>query len=190
MERQKPKFYKVHLKGEKSMSRARREKEQEINWKVLIPIICVIVVVIIFFVVRNVQNKERENETQNTLNSENEVQNRGNELTEENFVEENTVEDSNENEESNATENNISEEPEPDVTINESSAPARPGITDQKQKAIELVKKEWGQDDTVNFAFDYVNENGEYVIAVKDNATTAVKNYFRVNLEKGTVELD
>lgn len=174
------------------MSRARREKEQEINWKVLIPIICVIVVIIVFFVVRNVQNKGKGNEIENTANSEDELQNIENELTdEENFVEENTIEGSDENGENNTTENNVAnEEPEPDVTINESSAPARPGITDQKQKAIELVKKEWGQDDTVNFAFDYVNENGEYVIAVKDNTTTAVKNYFRVNLEKGTVELD
>lgn len=171
------------------MSRARREKEQEINWKVWIPIICVIVAVIAFFVVRNVTNKPKENEIGNTANSK-KLEYTENELTEENFVEENTVEDSNESEESNTAENTAPEEPEPDVKINESAAPAKPGITDQKQKAIELVKKEWGNDDSVNFAFDYVNENGEYVIAVKDNTTTAVKNYFRVNLEKGTVELD
>ena len=75
-------------------------------------------------------------------------------------------------------------------TISESSKPAIPGVTDEKQKAIELVKKQWGQDDTVNYVFDYVNENGEYVIAVKDKVSATVKNYFRVNLTTQTVELD
>ena len=63
-------------------------------------------------------------------------------------------------------------------------------MTDEKQKAIELVKEKWGKDDTVNYVFDYVNENGEYVIAVKDRASATVKYYFRVNLETESVELD
>lgn len=64
------------------------------------------------------------------------------------------------------------------------------GATDKKQEAIELVKKEWGEDSTVSFRCDHVTENGEYMIAVTSLETATVKNYFKVNLENKTVEVE
>ena len=171
------------------MSRARREKKNHL--KIWVPIVCVVVVAITFFMIHDIQKKIDKMEPQNTLGtldntSQNEVTDVENEVSE-NLVEENVVE----NENSNSTENATSSKNQViNQTINESSKPTQPGVTDQKQKAIELVKKEWGEDDTVNYVFDYVNENGEYVIAVKDRNTATVKYYFRVNLETKTVELD
>ena len=58
-----------------------------------------------------------------------------------------------------------------------------------EEKAISIVKKEWGADNSVDFVFDHV-ENDEYIVAVKDRSTATVKYYFRVNLETKTVEMD
>lgn len=169
------------------MSRARREKKSKVNLKVWIPIICIIVIGVTFYMLHDIQNKIAKNGTQNTINvPQNQTENV---INEENNTEQNIVpENQTENETTNTAENtNVSNSAN---TTNPASAPAKPAVTDQKQKAIELVKKKWGKDDTVDYVFDYINENGEYVVAVKDRATATVKYYFRVNLETGTVELD
>lgn len=169
------------------MSRARREKKSKVNLKVWIPIICIIVIGVTFYMLHDIQNKIEKNGTQNTINvPQNQTENV---INEENNTEQNIVpENQTENETTNTEENtNVSN---PANTTNPASAPAKPAVTDQKQKAIELVKKKWGKDDTVDYVFDYINENGEYVVAVKDRATATVKYYFRVNLETGAVELD
>ncbi len=169
------------------MSRARREKKSKVNLKVWIPIICIIVIGVTFYMLHDIQNKIEKNGTQNTIDvPQNQTENV---INEENNTEQNIVpENQTENETTNTEENtNVSN---PANTTNPASAPAKPAVTDQKQKAIELVKKKWGKDDTVDYVFDYINENGEYVVAVKDRATATVKYYFRVNLETGAVELD
>ena len=144
----------------------------------------------------DIQNKvdqlseyEVSNETQNSTSTEN--------VTTENQVENAVVENEVTNENINQTTNaviNVTNTSKPvtntNVNNNKNNTSFNPGVTDQKQKAIELVKKEWGNDDSVDFLFDYVNEKNEYVVAVKDKATATVKYYFRVNLETGTVELD
>lgn len=169
------------------MSRAKREKKSKVNLKVWIPIICIIVIGVTFYMLHDIQNKIEKNGTQNTIDvPQNQTENV---INEENNTEQNIVpENQTENETTNTAENtNVSN---PANTTNPASAPAKPAVTDQKQKAIELVKKKWGKDDTVDYVFDYINENGEYVVAVKDRATATVKYYFRVNLETGAVELD
>ncbi len=169
------------------MSRARREKKSKVNLKVWIPIICIIVIGVTFYMLHDIQNKIEKNGTQNTIDvPQNQTENV---INEENNTEQNIVpENQTENETTNTEENtNVSNSAN---TTNPASAPAKPAVTDQKQKAIELVKKKWGKDDTVDYVFDYINENGEYVVAVKDRATATVKYYFRVNLETGAVELD
>lgn len=165
------------------MSRARREKKNKINLKVWIPIICVIVVGVTFYMIHDIQSKiENVDEIPNTINEEQQDENIEN-GADENVAEDNHAESEITNTPENTTVSNTN-------TSSQSSAPAIPAVTDEKQKAIELVKKEWGKDDTVDYVFDYINENGEYVVAVKDRTTATVKYYFRVNLKTGTVELD
>lgn len=168
---------------------ARREKKSKINLKIWVPVICIAVVGVTFYMMYDIQNKIDKMEGQNAINqSENEI------IDNETNHEENITNQDVVNETTNTTENissnNISNNTTSNKINNQTSNQSQPGITDKKQKAIELVKKKWGKDDTVNYVFDYVNENGEYVVAVKDKATATVKYYFRVNLETETVELD
>lgn len=168
------------------MGRARREKKNKNKLKVWLPIVCIIVLAIITYVIYNIKNNESEQQQNIDENS----QNIETEVKEENIAEENIIIENDEPNEITNTEENTSSKNTTSSTNTQSSTPAQPGITDKKQKAIELVKKEWGEDDTVSYVFDYVNENGEYVIAVKDKSSATVRNYFRVNLETETVELD
>ena len=64
------------------------------------------------------------------------------------------------------------------------------GSTNRKQEAIGLVQKEWGKDDSVSFRCDSVTPDGKYIIAVVSKKTATVQNYFEVDLEKKTVEVD
>ena len=63
------------------------------------------------------------------------------------------------------------------------------GTTNKKEEAINLVKQEWGEDNSVIFTCDSVTSDGEYIIAVISKESATVKNYFKVNLENKTVEI-
>lgn len=175
------------------MGRARRQKENKSGLKIWLPIICIIIVAITFFMIHDIQTKIKKQQNQNVINEVENTQVIKNETIDENVVEENKIEDSENEISTNSIQNtstsntNMISNNTSKNTTNQSNGA---GITDKKQKAIELVKKEWGEDNTVDYVFDYVNENGEYVIAVKDRASATVKYYFRVNLETETVELD
>lgn len=174
------------------MGRRERSKKSKFKIKIWLPILCVVVVGATFYMIYDIQNKvdrlteyEVSNETQNSISSEN--------ATNENEIENSVVQNEVANETTNAV-INVTNTSRPvtntNANNNKNNTSFNPGVTDQKQRAIELVKKEWGKDNSVDFLFDYVNENDEYVVAVKDKATATVKYYFRVNLETGTVELD
>lgn len=159
--------------------------------KIWLPILCIVIVAITFYMIHDVQNKI---ETVNQLkeyevaDSQNTIQNQ--DVVTENLVENAVVEKETTNQVQNTMTNTVNVTNTTNTNKPISDAPAIPAVTDQKQKAIELVKKEWGADNSVDFLFEYINENGEYVVSVKDKATATVKYYFRVNLETKTVELD
>ena len=54
------------------------------------------------------------------------------------------------------------------------------------EKAIDIVKKDWGSDNTVYFAQDGQKESGEYIICVRDTETTSAKAWYTVNVQTGT----
>ena len=54
------------------------------------------------------------------------------------------------------------------------------------EKAIDIVKKDWGADSTVYFAQDGQKESGEYIICVRDTETTSAKAWYTVNVQTGT----
>ena len=178
------------------MGHARRAKENKKQFKtsILVIIIVIIVVCITFYMIHDIQGKIENGNVENVSNiqkAENVIEEDDTEnIVEQNIIEKNWVENEVvENTSATQSSSDKNEETVVNKTINESTN-VTPGVTDEKQKAIELVKKEWGEDDTVNFVFDYVNENGEYVISVKDKTTATVRNYFRVDLSTQTVELD
>lgn len=89
-----------------------------------------------------------------------------------NTMPENEIKNNNNNEiNTNETKPNENEEVEPQT---------------DEERAIAIVKKEWGADNSVNFTFDHKTENGEYVIAVRNSNTTAAIEWYIVDLSTGT----
>lgn len=152
------------------------------NAKIVIAVVLVVLVIVICCFTFG-KNTDKEND----LDSENTVTNEVVENEDENVV--NEIE-------SNTVENEVVEEEiienvtevKPQGTVYESNSNA--GTTDKKQDAIALVKEKWGEDSTVTFRCDSVSSNGEYIIAVVSKETATVKNYFKVNLDTKTVEVD
>ncbi len=50
------------------------------------------------------------------------------------------------------------------------------------EKAIDIVKKDWGEDNSVYFAEDGKTQEGEYIICVRDSNTTAAIAWYTVNV--------
>lgn len=55
-----------------------------------------------------------------------------------------------------------------------------------KEKAINIVKKDWGEDKIVDISIDGIDNNGNYIVAVRDSATTEAKAFYIVNTSNGT----
>ncbi len=181
------------IKGGKTMKK---------NLKFIIPGVCVIVVAITFFMLFDIKSKvEKGNYPKN---NENEIM-----FEEEKVLEEDTSETTEEenhiveeqNQQNISITNDVATHPEATGTSTNTSQTGNAssiayeddsdnGSTEKKEQAIALVKEKWGEDDTVSFRCDSVNEQGEYIIAVISKASAIVKNYFKVNLESKTVEVD
>lgn len=151
------------------------------KYKIFIfPAICIIIVVGTFIFLFNLRGKVEEknynvNETEETSST-----NVENVSSEENEVVNNEI--------SNDTDINLLENKTDEPTVYDQNQEI--GATDKKAQAIDLVKKQWGEDSTVTFRCDHVTSSGEYVIAVISKDSASVKNYFKVNLEENTVEVD
>lgn len=136
--------------------------------KVIIGVLVVVLVIIAgVFIAINIE-KDRKSETTSTNPENNTVANttdtnKGNNIVQNNNLENNSVEN-NTTEENNGTEGN--------------------GPVDE-EKAIEIVKDEWGMTDGYEFIIDYKNNDGEYIIAVRDSNTTRVMERYVVNAETG-----
>ena len=127
----------------------------------------------------NTTNTSVQNETEENTAVEN--------TTIENTVDNNTVtENTNTEVQNSVVQDNIVSSPDKNAYESQSNV----GSTNSKQQAIDLVKDYWGEDDSVTFSCDSVTSNGEYIIAVSSKTTASVQGYFRVNIEKKTVEVD
>lgn len=153
------------------------------NTKIVIAVVLIVIVVVVLCCTLGGKKEDTNITNETSVNS----------IAEENIVEENEV-DTNTIE--NEVENEVDEEPiienvtelEPQGSVYETNSDI--GTTDKKQQAINLVKEKWGEDETVTFRCDSVNSKGEYVIAVVSKETAIVKNYFKVNLNTKSVEID
>lgn len=155
--------------------------------KYIFPAICVLVVVITFVLLFDMQKKASKianAKDANEVKTENIIDNTNtNTNTVENTVNENSVE--NETVENNVIPQNVTA-PQSAVTSGDDDK-----LAENKQKqALELVKQHWGADSKVYFTNESVKSSGEYIVAARDKSTTEVKQYFKVNIEKGTVEVD
>ena len=153
--------------------------------KIIVPLVCVLVVIIAFYMIFDIKGKIEEKDygtndivVNNTVEAENIVEE--NTVLEENVVEENNVEMENTAVKSKPQDNGKEEISEEDDLYSNSKL----------DQARDLVKKAWGDDDSVYFTTEGVNADGLYMVAVREKSSTSVKNYFKVNLETKKVEID
>lgn len=141
-------------------------------------LVCVMIVILlivlgVFAYHNNGKNENKENAT--TLNEQ-----KNNKKNEEmnlqvNEVVTNEIENSIENEiVQNVVENTISSE-----TLGESPKTA-------EEKAIEIVKKDWGEGTNIEFSVDGMDESGNYIVAVRNSQTTQALAFYRVNITNQT----
>lgn len=150
--------------------------------KIFIAIIAIILVVIICIIAFNKKDNTDEvnsNTVENVVNTvlENEVVN---DIIDENTAVKNVAQ--------NITETQILETADFSNSVYEDDSDV--GTIDKKQEAIDLVKKQWGEDNTVTFSCDSITSDGIYIIAVTSKERAVVLNYFKVNLTDKTVTLD
>ena len=155
--------------------------------KIIIPLICILIVGVAFYMIFDIKNKVEEvNYGTNDI----EV----NEVEEEIKIEaENIIE---EKEDTNTVENETSTNTE--VTNTTDTNTVQEEVSDDEDAysknkldlAKSLVQKSWGEDSTVYFTNEGINSEGLYMVAARDKTSTAVKNYFKVNLDTKKVEVD
>jgi hypothetical protein len=162
--------------------------------KYIIPILCVIVVGVAFYMIFDIKNKVDESlyntdDISNVTNDDiveedisNDIINEVNEVNEIDEVDENTIS----NETNKVVENKVDTKADREAVEEKTDE----GSTTKKQQAIELVKKEWGEDSSVSYRCETVNSKGEYVVAVIMKSSGSVKAYFNVNLETKSVQID
>ena len=148
-------------------------------FKFIVPIICIVVVIITFYMIFDIRSKVEEvnyGTEDIELNEEKEDVI----VEEQNVVEENTdLEDKNEDE--NATNTSQKEE----ISEKEDRY-----SKEKLDEAISLVQKAWGEDSTVYFTNEGLNSEGLYMVAARDKTSTTVRNYFKVNLDNKSVQVD
>lgn len=87
------------------------------------------------------------------------------------------------------TENVLKNEIENNTTIENTTTPTETFEEAPKtaeEKAISIVKKDWGEDKNVDIAIDGMDSNGNYIVAVRDSSTTEAKAFYTVNTSSGT----
>ena len=62
-------------------------------------------------------------------------------------------------------------------------------VTSREDKAINLVEKEWGDDDGVYFSCLSIDNEGRYTVSVNDSKTTRTLAFYTVDVDKETVEI-
>ena len=97
-----------------------------------------------------------------------------NKTNEENLVEENIV-----------VENNNVGTKENEVTNDIQNTEIAP-----EEKAKQIVKENWGEDDTVYYSYDGKDANGRYVICVREKSTTKALYRYYVDIQTGAFEIE
>ena len=130
-------------------------------------------------------NKSNENVTENKVNK---VQNKTENVVT-NKVEnkiENKIENTGVN--NNTVQNIVQNEMVENKVNNTTTNPQTPKENND-QKAINMVKQDWGEDASVTFKIDEKKENGKYVVSVVDKNTTAVLVWYDVDVKNNTIQV-
>ena len=151
--------------------------------RIIIVAICIFVVGLTFYLIFDMQKQLSERAStnvvsenkikENTVNRVNNTQNIVNEIEQNvilnNVVSENTVNNSE------VEENDMQESFEKEGN---------------QQLAIELVKEKWGDTSSVYLTNEGINDDGEYLVAVRGKDSTAIIASFRVDIKNKKVNID
>lgn len=145
------------------------------NKKILIILITLIIIIGIICGIAFSKNTTKnattntQKQEENTITNE-ETNNNVNEI-EENAVNENNV-----------IENNVSENTQ--ATTHPEEPQETPKTDDEK--AIEIVKKDYGARENIKFTVEGIDSNGKIVVVVSDINTTAAIAFYHVDISNGT----
>ena len=149
---------------------------------IIITVLVIIAVTLAIFLTAKLSNIENKNDNivsmekideTNLTDSQNIINNK-------NIIEENVVDNTIENNINNTNKNT------------DSSSVVSDEITDTedyKEKAIRLVKEDWGEDDSVYFDIAEIEENGIYKVCVRDKNTTNEVMWYEVDVVNNTVKM-
>lgn len=141
------------------------------NKKILIILIILIIIIGIICGIAFSKNSNRNITTNTKKQEENTITNEEiNNIT--NKLEENTI-----------YENNITENTQTTTTTPEETQETQK--TD-KEKAIEIVKKDYGTSDNIKFNAEGTDSKGRQIIIVRDIDTTAALQFYYVDVSNGT----
>lgn len=155
--------------------------------KIIIPLICILIVGVAFYMIFDIKNKVEEvNYGTNDIDV-NEVEEEI-KIEAENIIEEN--EDTNTVKSETSTNTEVTNTTDTNTVQEEVSDDEDAYSKNKLDLAKSLVQKSWGEDSTVYFTNEGINSEGLYMVAARDKTSTAVKNYFKVNLDTKKVEVD
>lgn len=139
-------------------------------------IVVLLIIIGVFAFPKNETEKKNTMKNMTILNETNNEQ-KEERNTEQNEIMENEIDNTIANEE--VTNNTITEPPTSSETLEESPKTA-------KEKAIAVVKKDWKENSNVEFSVDGMDENGNYIVAVRNSQTTEALAFYRVNISNET----
>ena len=58
----------------------------------------------------------------------------------------------------------------------------------EQEKAISIVRNNWGSDDSITISIENINSDGTYIVTVRDASTTEAKAFYRVNVSDNSIK--
>lgn len=159
--------------------------KNKIKTIILILLIIVVAFVMIWFAYKIINLNNSSETNANVVNNVTNIQsseekNNIPENKEENKTKNENVneEKSEENEKNNTTSNNLEKNNTEKIEGNTN-----------EEKAINIVKKNWGNEEGVYFSTMGIDANGRYIVTVNNSSTTYIYAWYAVNIETGEVEV-
>ncbi len=149
----------------------------------IIVIILLVVLLITRLIVLRKNGKESQEVNENEVIENNVDNNVIDNEVDENTEVENTTNEITDNQEQTETESTPIVDPEQEVgkqTMEKEES--------NLEKAMNIAKKDWGQDDSVYFAFEG-NDGEKYIISVREKETTYAVRYYMINVDNETFEI-
>lgn len=161
--------------------------KNKIKTCIMIIVVLTVACVMIWFAHKIIVDSDNSSEiVSNDANEVNEVTN----INENTEIVENTVQESEENTVENTNQENYTGEEEKNnqVTSNTTQKNNNSGMSNE-ERAISIVKKNWGSEEGVYFTTMGIDANGRYIVTVNDSSTTAIYASYAVNIETEEFEV-